>query len=385
MPVPLLDLKAQFAPLRDEISAAIRDVVESQAFILGHAVEAFEHDVARYVGVSRAVGCASGTDALILALEALGVGPGDEVLTTPFSFFATASCAYRVGARPAFADIDEDTFNLDPAALEPALGSRTRAILPVHLFGQCAEMEPILALAAARRIPVVEDAAQALGAAYTPAASGRVRRAGAIGAVGCYSFFPSKNLGGFGDGGMVVTDDPELAERLRVLRVHGARTTYEHHVIGWNSRLDAIQAAVLRVKLARLDRWSGERAANAERYDRWFAECGLVDAGRVRVPRRQPRSTHIFNQYTLRVERRDALAERLRAEGIGHAVYYPIPLHLQPCFRALGYARGSLPRAERAAAEVISLPIYPELPQASQERVVDAIRRFYADGGRARP
>jgi dTDP-4-amino-4,6-dideoxygalactose transaminase len=372
MSIPLLDLKAQFAPLRDEINAAIHEVVGSQAFVLGPVVEGFEQELARHVGVAHAVGCASGTDALILALAALGVGPGDEVLTTPFSFFATASCAYRVGACPTFADIDDGTFNLDPAALEAALGPRTRAILPVHLFGQCADLQPILACGAARGIPVVEDAAQALGAAYGS------RAAGAWGAIGCYSFFPSKNLGGFGDGGMIVTDDPSLAERLRLLRVHGARTTYEHLFVGWNSRLDAIQAAVLRVKLAHLDRWSRERAANAERYDRWLGECGLVQNGQIRLPARLPRSTHIFNQYTLRVERRDALAAALRAEGIGHAIYYPIPLHLQPCFRDLGHGPGSFPRAERAAAEVISLPIYPELPRESQERVVDTLRRFYA-------
>ncbi len=378
MSVPLLDLKAQFDPLREEIYAAIREVAEAQAFILGPTVERFEREVADFAGAEHAVGCASGTDALILALAALGVGPGDEVLTTPFSFFATASCAYKVGARPSFVDIDADTFNLDPAALEDAIGSRTRVILPVHIFGQCAEMDPILRIAERRGIPVVEDAAQALGAEYRSTPQDAPLRAGALGALGCYSFFPSKNLGGFGDGGMIVTHDGPLAERLRVLRVHGGRQTYEHRFVGWNSRLDAIQAAVLRVKLPHLDSWSRGRAANAERYDRWFTESGLVGDGRVRLPGRILRSTHIFNQYTLRVERRDELRDHLRVRDIGHSVYYPIPLHLQECFQELGYRPGSFPRAEQASQEVISLPVYPELTREQQERVVDEIRRFFA-------
>lgn len=378
MSVPLLDLKAQFEPLREEIYAAIREVTEAQAFILGATVERFEREVADFVGAEHAIGCASGTDALILALAALGVGPGDEVLTTPFSFFSTASCAYKVGARPTFVDIDADTFNLDPDALEDAIGSRTRVVLPVHIFGQCADMDPILRIAQRHGVSVVEDAAQALGAEYCSSPQDPVLRAGAMGALGCYSFFPSKNLGGFGDGGMIVTHDGLLAERLRVLRVHGGRQMYEHRFVGWNSRLDAIQAAVLRVKLPHLDSWSRERAANAERYDRWFEESGLVGDGRVRLPGRVVRSTHIFNQYTLRVERRDELRDHLRARGIGHSVYYPMPLHLQECFQELGYRPGSFPRAEQASQQVISLPVYPELTREQQERVVDEIRRFFA-------
>lgn len=377
--IPLLDLQAQFGPLRESIYAAIREVVEAQSFILGATVERFERELATYVGADHAVGCASGSDALILALAALGVGPGDEVLTSPFTFFASASAATKVGARPAFADIDEATFNLDPQSVEDAIGPRTRALMPVHLFGQCADLDALLATAASRDLAVVEDAAQALGATWRPAGGG-TRRAGTLGDAGTYSFFPSKNLGGFGDGGMIVTGDAALADKLRLLRVHGGRQTYEHQVVGWNSRLDAIQAAVLSVKLPHLEGWSQGRAANAERYDRLLAEAGLVESGEVRLPGRSAASTHIFNQYTLRVERRDALREHLRAEGIGHAVYYPAPLHLQPCFRDLGHAPGSLPRAERASGEVLSLPVYPELGAERQERVVQAIREFYRGG-----
>jgi dTDP-4-amino-4,6-dideoxygalactose transaminase len=375
--VPLLDLKAQFEPLREEVYDAIREVVEAQSFVLGATVERFEADLARYTGARHAVGCASGTDALILALAARGIGPGDEVLTTPFSFFSTASCAYKVGARPAFADIDERTFNLDPEEVSRAIGPNTRAVLPVHLFGQCAEMDAIVEIARRHGIPVIEDAAQALGASYRSAERDTTFRAGTMGDVGCYSFFPSKNLGGFGDGGLAVTDDDATAAELRLLRVHGGRQMYEHRRVGWNSRLDAIQAAVLRVKLPYLDGWSRGRAANAERYDRWFEDIGLVAAGHVRLPQRLERSTHIFNQYTLRVERRDDLREHLRARGIGHSVYYPVPLHLQECFAELGYTAGSLPRAEQACREVISLPVYPELTLGEQERVVGEIRAFY--------
>jgi dTDP-4-amino-4,6-dideoxygalactose transaminase len=375
-PVPLLDLKAQLAPLREEIYEAIHRVVESQTFILGGEVERFEAEVARHVGTAHAIGCASGTDALILSLAARGIGAGDEVITSPFSFFSTGSCAYKVGARPRFVDIDPETFNLDPERVEAAVGPRTRALLPVHLFGQCAEMEPLLEIARRRGLAVVEDAAQALGAAYR-GADAQWRRAGTLGDAGCYSFFPSKNLGGFGDGGMIVTSDEELAARLRLLRVHGGRQTYHHETVGWNSRLDALQAAVLRVKLSRLDGWSQARAANAARYDRWLGESGLVEAGRVRLPGRSERSTHIFNQYTLRVERRDELRAHLAAAGIGHAVYYPVPLHLQPCFRDLGLVEGALPNAEEASRVALSLPVYPELSAAQQERVVSELARFY--------
>jgi dTDP-4-amino-4,6-dideoxygalactose transaminase len=376
-PVPLLDLKLQYSSLREEIDRAVSGVVASQAFVLGPVVERFEQAVAGFVGSGHAIGCASGTDALILSLAALEVGPGDEVLTSPFSFFSSASCTYKVGARPRFADIDAETFNLDPASVDEAVTPRTHVLLPVHLFGQCAPMDPLLEIAGRHNLTIVEDAAQALGATYRSEALDSTVRAGAIGRLGCYSFFPSKNLGGFGDGGMIVTSDDELASRLKLLRVHGGRQMYEHRHVGWNSRLDALQAAVLEVKLAHLDNWSAERVANADRYDRWLDECGLISTGRVRTPRRESCSSHIFNQYTLRVERRDQLREHLRGSEIGHSVYYPVPLHLQECFRELGYGPGSLPRAEQASREVISLPIYPELTQAQQRRVVGAISDFY--------
>ena len=375
--VPLLDLKLQYASLRQEIDDAIREVVEAQGFVLGPVVERFEQALAAYVGAEHAIGCASGTDALILSLAALGIGPGDEVLTTPFSFFATASCAYKVGARPAFVDIDPETFNIDTSQIEAAIGPKTRAILPVHLFGQCAEMGPILEIARRRKLHVVEDAAQSLSARWQPEGQDRPRHAGTLGELGCYSFFPSKNLGGFGDGGMIVTSDASLAAELRLLRVHGGRKMYHHRTIGWNSRLDAMQAAVLHVKLPRLDGWSTARAANADRYDRWLDESGLVRSGKIRVPARARRSTHIFHQYTLRAERRDALREHLSATGIGHSVYYPVPLHLQECFSELGYREGSLPHAEQACREVVSLPIYPELTDGQQEQVVATISEFY--------
>ncbi len=377
-PVPLLDLKAQFAPLRDEIEAAIHGVVESQGFVLGPEVEAFEQAVAPYVGAEHAIGCASGTDALILALAGLEIGPDDRVLTSPFSFFSTASCAYKVGARPAFADIDPVTFNLDPERVEEAMGPEIKAVMPVHLFGQCAAMKPLLELGESHGVPVIEDAAQALGATCSPDGPTSTRHAGTLGAAGCYSFFPTKNLGGFGDGGMIVTSDAELASRLRVLRVHGGRQMYHHRWVGWNSRLDALQAAVLRVKLPHLDSWSRGRAANAANYDRWFDESGLVSAGRVTPPGRSPGTSHIFNQYTLRVERRDELKQHLGDCGVGHSIYYPVPLHLQECFHELGYREGDFPEAEKACREVIALPVFPELTEEQQRRVVDVIVDFYS-------
>ena len=376
-PIPLLDLKAQFDTMREEIYAAIRQVVESQYFVLGPVVRSFEEDLERYVGSSHAVGCASGTDALILALAALGVGQGDEVVTTPFSFFSTASCAYKVGARPRFVDIDPDSFNMDPGKLAEAIGPRTRGIVPVHLFGQCAAMKPILDIAATAGIPVVEDAAQALGSTYEAEDGGPAGHAGTLGRLGCYSFFPSKNLGGFGDGGAVVTDDAGLAEKLRSLRVHGGVQMYHHEDVGWNSRLDALQAAVLAVKLPRLDGWGEGRAANAGRYDELFRESGLLDGGEVRLPHRTGTGRHIFNQYTLRVRDRDGLREHLNKAGIGNSVYYPVPLHQQECFRELGYGEGSFPEAEQACREVLSLPVYPELTPDMLEQVVESIRRFY--------
>lgn len=375
--VPLLDLKAQYASLREEITDAVQRVVDSQRFILGEEVERFEAEVCEYTGAGHAVGCASGTDALILSLAALELEPDDEVITTPFSFFSTASCAYKVGARPAFADIDPRTFNLDPERVEDALNERTRALLPVHLFGQSAELDALLEIARRRDLPVVEDAAQALGARYRPAGGEGSRHCGTLGTLGCYSFFPSKNLGAFGDAGMIVTSERRLADKLRALRVHGGRQMYHHQWVGWNSRLDALQASVLRVKLPHLDGWSAARAANAEHYDRLLTESGVVEKERVTLPYRADARDHIFNQYTLRVKRRDELKAALDRDGIGNSIYYPVALHLQECFGDLGYGPGDFPEAERACGEVISLPVFPELTAGQRETVVGRIVDFY--------
>jgi dTDP-4-amino-4,6-dideoxygalactose transaminase len=376
-PVPLLDLKPQFATIRDEIDLAVRRVVDAQAFILGPEVAEFEKEIAAYVGVTHAIGCASGTDALVLSLAALSVRAGDEIVTTPFSFFASASCAALLGATPVFVDIEPGTFNIDVARIEDAITPQTKAIVPVHLFGQCASMDAILELGHRRGIPVVEDACQAIGATYTSKRLGETRGAGSMGTTGAFSFFPSKNLGAFGDGGLVTTNDDALAARLRILRVHGERERYKHESIGWNSRLDALQAAVLRVKLPHLDDWSRRRVANADRYDRMFADAGLVASESVTLPLRAPEAGHIFNQYTIRVKRRQELGEHLKSRGIGWGIYYPIPLHLQECFSHLGYESGDMPEAERASEEVLSLPIFPELEPAQLERVVAEISAFY--------
>jgi len=376
-PVPLLDLKPQCAPIRDEIDRVIRRVVDAQAFILGGEVADFEKEIAGYVGASHAIGCASGTDALVLSLHALGLRAGDEIVTTPFSFFASASCAALLGGTPVFADIDAGTFNIDPARIEDAITPKTKAIVPVHLFGQCADMDAILEIGARRGIPVIEDACQAIGATYTGKVTGGTRRAGSMGTTGAFSFFPSKNLGAFGDGGLVTTNDDELAARLRMLRVHGERERYKHQAIGWNSRLDALQAAVLRVKLPHLDAWSAGRVQNAARYDALFTQAGLVARERVALPARAAWGGHIFNQYTIRVKSRDALGEHLKARGIGWGIYYPIPLHLQECFEHLGYDAGDMPETERASKEVLSLPIFPELTPAQLERVVQEIAGFF--------
>jgi len=362
MKVPLLDLKAQYATIRDKVRPAVDAVMESQYFILGPEVEAFERELAAYVGAKHAIGCASGTDAILLALMALGVGPGDEVVTTPFTFFATAGSIARAGARPVFVDIEPDTFNIAPALVRKAITPRTKAIMPVHLFGQCADMGPILE--AAGDIPVIEDAAQALSAEY------KGRKAGVLGRVACFSFFPSKNLGGCGDGGALTTNDDALAEKLRLLRVHGARQKYYHDEVGINSRLDALQAAVLRVKLPYLDRWSDRRAANARRYD------DLLAGAAVATPAVKPYARHVFNQYTIRTANRDGLRQHLAERGVSTAIYYPVPLHLQKCFAGLGYEPGSLPEAERAAGEVLSLPVYPELTDEMAEHVASSIREF---------
>jgi dTDP-4-amino-4,6-dideoxygalactose transaminase len=364
-PVPLLDLSAQNGPLEAELQAALMRVVRSGHFILGEEVEAFEAEVARYVGAAHAIGVSSGTDALLVALMALGIGPGDEVITSAFSFFATAGCVSRLGARPVFVDIEDDSFNLDPAQVEAAITNKTRAIIPVHLFGQAADLERLRRICQARALPMIEDAAQSLGA------SAGELRVGAVGTFGCFSFFPSKNLGCFGDGGLVTTNDAALAARVRMLRAHGAEPRYYHKLVGGNFRLDALQAAVLRVKLPHLDRWTRERREHAVRYDRWLAQAGLP-AARLRLPRRV-HAGHVYNQYTIATDVRDGLRDHLVHQQIGCAVYYPVPLHLQECFRELGYTPGSFPRAERATREVLSLPVYAELGEARQQRVVDAV------------
>jgi dTDP-4-amino-4,6-dideoxygalactose transaminase len=361
--VPLLDLKAQYESIRTELDAAVRGVIESQQFILGPAVQSCEAAVARYCECAHAVGVSSGTDALLIALMAEGIGAGAEVITSPYTFFATAGSIVRVGARPVFVDIDPATFNLDPARVEEAVTPRTRALMPVHLFGQMAAMDPILELARRRNLVVIEDAAQAIGA------EDQGRRAGSLGHYGCFSFFPSKNLGCFGDGGMVTTNDPARASKLRILRTHGSQTKYHHQWVGGNFRLDALQAAVAEVKLRHLDGWTAGRQANAERYGRLFRESGRVGNdgasardGLVLPAVRQNR--HIFNQYVIRTSHRDALKQRLQEHGIGTEIYYPLPLHLQECFRDLGYREGDFPEAERAARETLALPIYPELSEA---------------------
>lgn len=375
--IDFVDLKTQFGEIRDEIYKAISEVVESQYFILGPRVEEFERHVAAYCQVKHAVGCASGTDALILSLAAAGIGEGDEVITTPFTFFSTASSITKVRGRPVFVDIEPATFNIDTSRIERAVTSKTKAILPVHLFGQMADMDAILEIAGRKKILVIEDAAQSLGTDYHDEKSGRWKKAGTVGDAGCFSFFPTKNLGGFGDGGMMVTDDDSLAERMKLLRVHGSVRKYFHKMIGWNSRLDAIQAAVLDVKLKHLDRWSRERDENADRYDTLFRQTGLIEDGLINTPTRFARSSHIFNQYTLLAKERDRLREHLGSKNISTEIYYPVPLHLQECFQYLGGRENDFPNAERAAKEALSLPIYPGLPAQSQERVVETISGFY--------
>jgi dTDP-4-amino-4,6-dideoxygalactose transaminase len=368
MPVPLLDLQVQFQSIRDEIQRFMQTVLDSQKFILGEPVERLESEIAKLSNTRFAVGCASGTDALVLALRALDIGPGDEVITTPFTFFATAGAIHNVGARPVFCDIEPASFNISVEAIAAAVTSRTRAVIPVDLFGQMAAIEEIRARFP--HLPIVEDAAQSIGAARRVAGSSV--RAGELATIATLSFFPSKNLGAFGDAGMVLTQDEQLAQRLRRLRVHGSTRTYFHEEVGYNSRLDALQAAVLLAKLPHLSHWSAGRRANAAYYS-----SALADVPEVRTPTVDPANEPIFNQYTLRVERRDALQAYLRARGIGTAIYYPLPLHLQPCFAYLGYKKGAFPEAERAAQEVLSLPIYPELTTAQRDEVIEAIRSFY--------
>ena len=369
--VPLLDLQAQHQQIRDEVLAEVVRVVDSQKFILGEDVQKLEQETAAYCRSSYAVGCASGSDALVLALVALGVGPGDEVLTTPYSFFATAGAISRAGAVPVFVDVEPDTFNIDVAKVEEVLEARPkiRAIIPVHLFGGCADMDPLLAIAAARGVAIVEDAAQSIGSEY------KGRRAGSMGQIGCFSFFPSKNLGGYGDGGLVTTNDAGLRDRLIALRTHGSRKKYFHEWIGFNSRLDALQAAVLRVKLRYLDGWSEGRQRNADLY-RMLLEKKSIPVAAPLPPEYQSR--HIYNQFVIRGQRRDELQTYLKEQGIGSEVYYPLPLHLQRCYAFLGHQPGDFPISEQLAAESLALPIYPELAIDDIEYVCHAIERFYA-------
>ena len=378
MKIPILDLKRQYQSIKAEIDSAIARVIESGQFILGPEVEAFEREVAQHLRAKHAIGVASGTDALWLALKAAEVGPGDRVIVPSFTFFATAGAVCNVGATPVFADIDPRTFNLDPKYVQNLLESdaqlqdQLKAIIPVHLYGQPAEMDALLEIARRYELIVIEDAAQAIGAQY------KDRAVGTLGHLGCFSFFPTKNLGAYGDGGLVVTNDDALAERVRMLRVHGSKPKYYHHIVGTNSRLDALQAAILRVKLAHLEEWTRARQKIAARYDQALSQIeGLV------VPYKAPDRTHIYHQYTVRVfkGRRDALQKHLKERGIGTEIYYPLPLHLQLCFRYLGYKEGQLPESERASREALSLPIFPELTKKEQEYIIATVRDFMANQG----
>jgi len=368
MKVPLLDLNAQYRPLRDEILAAMTRVADSQRFIMGPEIEALESELRALIGVEHAVAVSSGTDALLLALMALDIKAGDEVVTPTYSFFATAGAVVRLGARPVLVDIDPATYNIDPAAVAKAITPRTKAIMPVHLFGLSADLDPIMETAARAGVPVIEDAAQAIGSTY------KSRACGGFGAFGCFSFFPSKNLGAFGDAGLVTTSDAALATRARLMRTHGMEPRYYHHVVGGNFRMDALQAAILRVKAPHLDRWTEGRRANATRYRTLFRAAGLDAA--VTLPVEPPHRRHIFNQFVIRTAERDALKQHLDAQGIGNEIYYPVPFHLQPCFAGLGYKRGDFPHAERAAAESLAIPVYGELTADQQEHVVSAIAEF---------
>ena len=368
--VPLCDLKAQYRQLQPQMAQAVARVLDSGQVILGPEVAALEAEIARYCGVGHAVGCASGSDALLLALQTLGVGPGHEVILPPFTFFATAGAVCRSGARPIFADIDPVTYNLDPLQVESKITERTRAILPVHLYGQCADMEPLWHMAERHNVPIIEDAAQAIGAEY------QGKRAGSLGAMGCFSFYPSKNLGAYGDAGMVVTSDADWARRLACLRVHGMEPKYYHKHLGWNARLDALQAAMLRVKLPHLDRWTAARQAAASRYDSLIEQHHLTHF--LERPVVRPNRRHVFHQYVVRVAggRRDALMRHLQAAHIGCDIYYPVPLHLQECLAYLGYQAGDFPAAEEASRCVLALPMYPELAPDQQDQVIETSAAF---------
>jgi dTDP-4-amino-4,6-dideoxygalactose transaminase len=369
-PIPLLDLKAQYQTIRPEIDAAIQRVLDSQYFILGPEVKALEREIASYSNCKFGIGVSSGTDALLVSLMAINTQPGDEVITTPYSFFATVGSIVRLGANPVFVDINPTTFNIDPKQIDSTITSRTRAIIPVHLFGQMADMDPLMELAEKRGLYVIEDAAQAIGAEY------KGRRAGSIGHLGCFSFFPSKNLGAFGDGGMVTTNDDELAERIILLRNHGAQPKYHHRSVGGNFRLDALQAAVLRVKLNYLDQWTAARQLNASRYYELFGQVDLNESF-VRLPSDAGYGRHIYNQFVIRSKNRDQLKSFLQSNNIGSAIYYPIPLHVQKCFKDLGFKWGDFPASELAAEESLALPIYPELTQKMQEQIVHTITDYF--------
>lgn len=367
MKVPLLDLKSQYLAIKAEVDAAIAEVMESQHFILGPKVEECERAIARYSGCSHAIGMSSGSDALLACLMAENIGPGDEVITTSYTFFATAGAIARLGATPVFVDIDRGTYNLDTVQMASRVTNKTRAIIPVHLYGQMADMDAVMHVAEKYGLIVIEDAAQAIGAKY------HGRQAGTIGHYGCFSFFPSKNLGAAGDGGMVITNDGQRADRLRCLRGHGAKPKYHHKIIGGNFRLDAIQAAVVSAKLPHLDDWTASRQRNANQYDRLLGEAG-VPIGRPKVVT----DRHIFNQYVIRASNRDELQVYLQKKGVGTEVYYPVPMHLQECFAYLGHAAGAFPESERAAKETLALPVHPELTEPQARYVVDCIRDFFA-------
>ena len=412
MKVPLLDLRAQYQTIKDEVREAMEEVLDSQHFILGPKVEALEEAVALYCGCKYGVGVSSGTDALLIALMISGIGPGQGVITVLYTFFSTAGCIYRLGARPFFADIDPLTYNIDPDGIEAFIesecnfnsgsgelvhktnGTKIRAIIPVHLYGQCADMERIMEIARRYNLVVIEDGAQAIGTEYPSTKGGEPMRAGSMGHFGCFSFFPSKNLGGFGDGGMVTTSDEEMAEKLKIMRAHGSKPKYYHHLVGGNFRLDALQAAVLLAKLKYLDGWTHKRRQNAAYYSSLFQQSGLIEQGFVTPPQavwekgsainpqsaiRNPKLvSHIYNQYVIGARRRDELRAYLKEHGVGSEIYYPLPLHLQPCFAELAYKAGDFPESEKAAAETLALPIYPELEPGQQEYVVEKIKSFYA-------
>jgi dTDP-4-amino-4,6-dideoxygalactose transaminase len=366
--IPLLDLKAQYRPIREEILGAMTRVADAQRFIMGPEVDALERTLAALIGVEHAIAVSSGTDALLLALMTLGIGPGDEVITPTYSFFATAGCVARLSARPVLVDIEAKTYNIDPDAVAAAVSPRTKAIMPVHLFGLSADLDPILEVARRAGVPVIEDAAQAIGSTY------KGRPIGGVGAMGCFSFFPSKNLGAFGDAGLVTTNDAALAKRARLLRTHGMEPKYYHHLVGANFRMDALQAAILRVKAPHLAEWTESRRRNAERYRRLFREAAIEDS--ITLPTEPPRYRHIYNQFVIRLAERDALKAHLDAHGIGNEIYYPVPFHLQPCFAYLGHAKGEFPVAEAAARQSLAIPIYGELTADQQQQVVDTIARF---------